>query len=82
MKYKSIIKRFVIKTLLKLSGLRAWVASIVFNIVWKKIIIPIINHFKVTNEVKKDAKDYEKVVNNPKSSADDVRNAFDDFNKH
>lgn len=82
MKYKAYIKSLVIKSLLKFSGLRAWAAGILFNFVWNKIIQPMINHFKVSKAVKDESKKYEDVVKNPKSSADDIRNAFDDFNKH
>lgn len=81
MDYKAILKSFVIKTLLKLSGLRAWVASFIFNKAWKKIIQPIVNKATVKKEVK-DAKDKaDKVMDNPASSVDDIHNAFDDFNK-
>lgn len=81
MDYKAIIKNLVIKTLLKLSGLRAWVASFVFNVVWKKVIQPIINSLQTKKEVK-DAKDKaDKIMDNPNSSVGDVHDAFDDFNK-
>ena len=81
MDYKAIIKSFVVKTLLKLSGLRALAANIVFNVIWKKVIIPIINYLKTKKEVDEKAKKYEQVIKNPDSSADDIRGAFDDFNK-
>lgn len=81
MDYKALIKDLVIKTLLKFSGLKAWVASFLFNVVWKQVIQPVINYFKVKKSVDKAADKYEKVVNDPNSSADDVANAFDDLNK-
>lgn len=81
MDYKAIIKNLVIKTIFKLSGLRAWVASFIFNVAWKKIIQPAINSLKVKKEVKDAKGKADAIMDNPSSSVDDVHNAFDDFNK-
>ena len=82
MDYKAIIKNLVIKIAFGLSGLRAWIASIGFNILWARVIQPIINYLKVKKEVDDATKKYDEVIKDPNANADDIRNAFDDLNKH
>lgn len=81
MDYKAIVKNLVFNVLVKLSGWKAWLAKFLFNVVWKEWIQKFINKITVKKTVDKAADKYEKVVNDPSSSADDVRNAFDDLNK-
>lgn len=81
MDYKAIFKNLVFTFAVKLSGWRAWLAKMFFNVVWKKLIQPMINLVTVKKEVK-DAKDKaDKVMDDPSSSGDAVHDAFDDFNK-
>lgn len=84
MDIKAIIKSLVVKTLLKLGGFQAWVANIIFNIAWKKIkkLIQKLKNKKQANKEVNDAfNKYKEVVENPSSSADDIRNSFDDLNR-
>lgn len=81
---KAIIKSLVVKTLLKLGGFQAWVANIIFNIAWKKIkklIQKLKNKKQASKEVNDAFNKYKEVVENPSSSADDIRNSFDDLNR-
>lgn len=84
MDIKAIIKSLVVKTLLKLGGFQAWVANIIFNIAWKKIkkLIQKLKNKKQANKEVNDAfNKYKEVVENPSSSADDIRDSFDDLNR-
>lgn len=84
MDIKAIIKSLVVKTLLRLGGFQAWVANIIFNIAWKKIkkLIQKLKNKKQANKEVNDAfNKYKEVVENPSSSADDIRNSFDDLNR-
>lgn len=79
---KAIIKSLVVKTLLKLAGFRAWVASLFFNYVWKHIMIAIKkmrNSAQTKKEIENELKDYKEVINDPKSTADDIKNAGSDL---
>jgi biopolymer transport protein ExbB/TolQ len=81
---KAIIKSLVVKTLLKLGGFQAWVANIVFNVIWKKIQ-KLLKQYQTKNQANKEVNGafnkYKEVVENPSSSADDIRNSFDDLNR-
>ena len=81
---KSQLQKFLIASTLKLAGWQAWVANIIFNIAWKKIqkLIQKLKNKKQADEEVNDAfKKYKEVVENHSSSADDIRNSFDDLNK-
>ena len=81
---KDQLKKFLIASTLKLAGWQAWVANIIFNIAWKKIqkLIQKLKNKKQADEEVNDAfKKYKEVVENHSSSADDIRNSFDDLNK-
>lgn len=85
MDIKAIIKSLVVRMWLKLAGWQAWVADIVFNVVWKKLVKlfkQYENKQKAEKEVDQSLEKYEKIIENPKSSADDIRNAFDDLNRN
>lgn len=82
MDIKAIIKSLVVKTLLRLSGLRAWVASMFFNYIWKHVmraIKMIRNKRQVNKEVNEQLKKYKEVINDPDASADDIKNAGSDL---
>jgi len=81
---KSQVRKFLIASTLKLAGWQAWVANIIFNIAWKKInklIQKLKNKKQADKEVNDAFKKYKEVVEKHSSSADDIRNSFDDLNK-
>lgn len=84
MDIKAILKSLVVRTWLKLGGIQAWVADIVFNVIWKKIQ-KLLKQYQTKKQVDKEVDNafdkYKSVVEKPDSSADDLRNSFDDLNK-
>lgn len=81
---KAILKKFLITTTLKLAGWQAWVVDIIFNVIWKKLVNlgkQEINKVQTEKEQKVILDEHKKVINNPNSSADDIRNSDESFLK-
>lgn len=82
---KSYIKDLIIKTILKLSGLKAWVVGLVIKYLFKQV-----DYFLKKQEIKKEEtkkgeeakKDYEVIINDPDKSIEEKHKAIDDlFNR-
>lgn len=82
---KGYIKDLIIKTILKLSGLKAWVVGLVIKYLFKQV-----DYFLKKQEIKKEQtklgdqakKDYENVINDPNKTLDEKSKAIDDlFNR-
>lgn len=81
---KNYLKQFLISTTLKLSGGWAWVANLFFNYVWKYLVklgIKFNNMLKNKKQASEKLDDHMQVINDPNSSAEDVRNSDDTFLK-
>lgn len=79
---KSQLQKFLIASALKLAGWQAWVANIIFNVIWKKLVVLIKkyqNKKETDKEVSEQLNDYKEVINDSKSSAEDVKNAGRDL---
>lgn len=79
---KSQVRKFLIASTLKLAGWQAWVANIIFNVLWKKISVLVKkyqNKKETDKEVSEQLNDYKEVINDSKSSAEDVKNAGRDL---
>lgn len=76
----SIIKTYLFKAAAGLSGIQGVVAKYLINLALK-----LLRKFGIQLEekqnAKKDLKEYDKVINNPKSTEDEVRDAGTDFLK-
>jgi len=75
-----LIKSYLVKATTGLVGWRAWVAKLLIKYTIKYLKV-LFTYIETKKEVKEQLKKYEKVINDPKSSADDIRNAAPDFLK-
>jgi len=76
----NLIQGYLVKAVSGLVGWRAWLANKLIKYVimfLRKLFI----YLDTRSEVKHALEKYKKVVNDPKSSADDIRNAAPDFLK-
>lgn len=80
-----IIRKYLVATVLKLAGFRAWLANIILKQVFKKIE----QYFK-KQEIKKEEQKkseaakgkYETIINDPNKTAEEKHQAIDDlFNR-
>lgn len=79
---KSQLQKFLIASMLKLAGWQAWVANMVFNVIWKRLVVLIKkyqNKKETDKEVSEQLNDYKEVINDSKSSAEDIKNAGRDL---
>jgi hypothetical protein len=77
-----ILRKYLVATVLKLSGFRAWLANLVFKVVFKKIE-KWFKELKTKKENEKEEQDnlnkYKDVVNDKTKTPDEVRDAGKDF---
>lgn len=80
--FVGLAKSLGVKFFLGLSGFQGWIANVFLNVIFKKIK-ELIKRFEIENQVKHEIENqkenYEKVINNPNSTADDVRRAGSDI---
>ena len=74
------LKLKAIKVLAGASGFQALIARYALNLVIK-LVIRAHKHLEVSKEVKENLDKYKKVIDDPNSTADDIRNAAPDFLK-
>ena len=74
------IKSYLLKATTGLVGWRAWVAKLLIKYA-VKFLKMLFTYLDTKKEVEEQLKKYDEVINDPKSSADDIRNAAPDFLK-
>lgn len=72
------LRKYIVASILKWSGPEGWIATLVLDYMIKKGWISVGSKLEV---IQKKAK-YDKVVNDPNASADDIAHAWDDIFKH
>jgi hypothetical protein len=77
---EELFKAVLFKATSGLVGWRAWLAKLLIKYALKAVR-RLINYAKVSKEVKENLKKYEKVINDPNATADDIADAGDDFLK-
>lgn len=78
--FAELLKSNLLKAITGLTGWRAWLAKLAIKFLVKLVGI-FAKYLEVKKEVKKDLEKYKKVINDPNSSADDIRDAAPDFLK-
>lgn len=74
------LKSYALKAIVGLVGWRAWLARLLINAIFS-IAKFLSKYLEVNKEVQKQLDKYSEVINDPKSTADDIRNAAPDFLK-
>ncbi len=75
-----LIKSYLVKAATGLVGWRAWLANFLIKNIMKFLKI-LFTYLDTKHEVKVELEKYKKVLNDPNSTADDIRNAAPDFLK-
>lgn len=73
-----IIKKYLVTQVLRLAGLKAWIANIVFNVIIKKIVKwynDLMNLLENKKEEKENLNEYKDVVNEPSKTKEDIKDA-------
>ena len=84
--FKSILS-YAVRTWAGLTGGWAWLVELVVTRIYKKIIAPAVTKawaqamakLETNKEINEELKKYKEVINDPKSTADDVKNSAPDF---
>lgn len=71
-------RKYIVASVLKLSGPTGFVTGLILDYVIKKGWIVV----EAKHEVNIKKEKYDKIINNPNSSAEDIANAFDDLFTH
>lgn len=74
------LKSYALSAVTGLVGWRAWLVRLFINLIFKLAKF-LSNYLEVKHEVKENLEKYEKVINDPNSTADDIRNSAGDFLK-
>lgn len=75
---------FGVKAFAGLASWQAWLADIILNKLWKAFLIAwnkAMNNMEQNKDAQEELKKYEKTINDPNSTAKDIRDAGSDFLK-
>lgn len=75
-----LFKRYALQTVAGLSGIRAWLAKLAIKYL-VRALDKLNTYLEEKHKAKKELEDYDKVINNPNSTAQEVSDAADDFLK-
>lgn len=75
-----LVQGMLLKAVVGLVGWRAWLANLAINYMVKLLKV-LLAYVETRSEVKQALEKYRTVLNDPNSTADDIRNAASDFFK-
>ncbi len=73
-----ILKKYLVSQVLRLAGLKAWIANIIFNVIIKKLVKlwnDFVNYTENKKEEQKNLDQYKEVINDDTKSKDDIKDA-------
>lgn len=78
--FVGLVQGMLLKAVVGLVGWRAWLANLAISYMVKLLKV-LLAYVETRSEVKQALEKYRKVLNDPASTADDIRNAAPDFLK-